>query len=176
MKRGLLLPQSFLCDISQPDLKIERRAESRKCRRENDCIKYCQTFLGFSCTMVVLRLLFVVTFDWYDETMRSLFCLFWESLYNLRFFILLCSYQASAKCLIIVTTQRCIAVEMQWVFCSLTFWSSMQEVVITLTILLIGRTTKQELPWLLWGKKKERKKKHKSITCISVFIFLVYTK
>lgn len=35
--------------------------------------------------MVVLHLLLLVTFDRYDETMTSLFCLFLEILCNLRF-------------------------------------------------------------------------------------------
>lgn len=152
---------------------IQHRAESRNCRRqeENNCIKYCQTFLDFILSMIVLHLLFLVTFDWYDETVMSLFCLVCESLYNLRFLFYCAATRLVPNVLITVTTQRCIAVEMQCVFCSLTLWSSKQEVVITLFVLLISRTTIRDLPWLLWGGKKERKKKNKSITCFSVFKF-----
>lgn len=49
--------------------------------------------------------------------------------------------------LIIVTMQRCIVVEMQCVFLFPDYWSSKQEVVLTLIVLLICRTTTiQELP------------------------------
>lgn len=42
-------------------------------------------FLGLNCMMVVLRLSFMVTFDQRDDTMASLFFLFEDGLYNLRF-------------------------------------------------------------------------------------------
>lgn len=129
-------------------------------------------FLGFSCSMVVLHLLLLVLVDWYHETVAESLLLSLREPVQLKVFILLCSYQASAKCLITVSMQRCITVEMQCVFCSLTIWSSRQEVVTTLIVLLISRTTIQELPWLLWGKKtKKERKKNKSIKCISVFNF-----
>lgn len=170
MKRGLLLPvKEFPFWRQLAWLDIQRRAESRTRRRqeENDCINYCQTFLGFSCSMVVLHLLFLVRLVWRDDGESLLLSL--REPVQLKVFILLCSYQASAKRWITVTMQRCITVEMQCVFCSLTIWISRQEVVITLIVLFIGRTTIQELPWLFWGKKKMKGKK--SIKCISVFDF-----
>lgn len=56
-------------------------------------------FLGFSCTMAALHLLFLGSFVRSDETTASLFLLSLRELVQLKvFFILLCSYQASAKC------------------------------------------------------------------------------
>lgn len=81
-------------------LDIQRRAELRNCRRqeEYDCIKFCQTFLGLSCTMFLLHLLFLVIFElvWWDDDASVLLSL--REIVQLKVFILLCSYQASAKC------------------------------------------------------------------------------
>ena len=96
----------------------------------------------------VFFFVFLVTSDWYDETTTSLFfCLVRESLYNFLF--------SCAATRLVPNVWLCIAVEMQCVFRFPDyFWSSKQEVVITLIVLLIGRTIIQELPWLLWGKIK----------------------
>lgn len=109
-------------------------AESRSCRRqeENWIASYIRSmFLGCSRTTAVHHLLLLM------GMMRKMcvcfFCFFsfFEracTCWGFGVFFLLCSYQASAKCLIIVTMQRCVAAQMQPVFCSLALRSSKQEV------------------------------------------------
>lgn len=174
MKRGLLLPIiEFPFWRQLAWLDIQHRAESRPRRRqeENDRINYCQMFFRFQLSdgcapFVAFGSGRLVSWDSGESLLLSL-----REPVQLKVFILLCSYQASAKCLITVTMQRCITVEMQCVFCSLTIWSSRQEVVTTLIVLLISRTTIQELPWLLWGKKKKKGKKTRVLSVFQYSIF-----
>lgn len=130
-------------------------------------------FLGFSRTTAAHHLLL---FSGYDAKTCVFPFLFWESTRSpWGFFFLLLFYyraatQASAKCLTIHSHAK----RSECSFRSPVLRSSKREVVTTRIIILIRQTTKHELPWRLWGGRKQKKNNQqlKSIKCISVFIFV----
>lgn len=79
--------------------------------------------------------------------------------------------------LIIVTAQRCIAVEMKCVFCSLEL---QQEVVTTLIVLLNDRKeekkTYNNCLEYSEGKNTEMERKKKVLSEFQYSVYLVYTK